>query len=205
MKITVKKLGLAIMAVMLLGCSDAIAATRLWYKTAADDWMKAMPLGNGRIGAMVYGGENCERVALNEISLWAGQHDDTSNDLCGCEALDEMRQSFFEGDFDKGNVLGEKYLTGRMTSFGTHVPLGDMTIEISNPSSEIENYTRQLNLDNATATVKYKSGATTFTREFITDYPDDVLAVRFTADKRKALSTALKYLSAYFLCGAEVR
>lgn len=193
MKITVKKLGLAIMAVMLLGCSDAIAATRLWYKTAADDWMKAMPLGNGRIGAMVYGGEGCERIAINEISLWSGQHDNTSNDLCGRDALDEMRQSFFEGDFDKGNALGEKHLTGRMTSFGTHVPLGDMTIEISNPSSTIENYTRQLNLDNATATVRYKSGATTFTREFITDYPDDVLAVRFTADKRKALSAIIGF------------
>lgn len=176
-----------------LGWANADAASRLWYKTAADDWMKAMPLGNGRIGAMVYGGDKCERVALNEISLWSGQHDETSNDLCGREALDEMRRSFFEGDLDKGNLLGEKHLTGRMTSFGTHVPLGDMTIEVSNPSDAVVDYTRQLNLENATATVSYKSGNTTFTREFIADYPDDVLAMRFTADTPKSLTATIGF------------
>ncbi|MDE5979376.1 MAG: glycoside hydrolase family 95 protein, partial [Muribaculaceae bacterium] len=61
--ITVKKIVFAGLAATILGCGDAAAAPRLWYKTAADDWMKAMPLGNGRLGAMVYGGEICERVA----------------------------------------------------------------------------------------------------------------------------------------------
>lgn len=191
--ITLKKSGLVIAAVMLLGSSGADAASRLWYRTAANDWMKAMPIGNGRIGAMVYGGEGCERIALNEISMWSGQHDDTSNDLCGRQALDEMRQCFFDGDLEKGNALGEKHLTGRMTTFGTHVPLGDMTIAIDNASGAIENYTRQLNLDNATAIVSYKTGDTRYTREFIADYPDDVLAMRFTADKRKALTATIGF------------
>ena len=192
MKISVRKFGLAITAVALLGMGDVAAASRLWYKTAADDWMKAVPLGNGRIGAMVYGGDKCERIALNEISLWSGRHDETSNDLCGRDALDEMRRSFFAGDFDKGSELGDKYLNGRMTSFGTHVPLGDMTIEVEG-RGDTKDYIRQLDLDEAVATVRYKSGAITYTREYIADYPDDVLAMRFTADKQKSLTATIGF------------
>ncbi|MDE6854288.1 MAG: glycoside hydrolase family 95 protein [Muribaculaceae bacterium] len=193
MKIPVSKSGLVMAAAMLVWASGASASSRLWYDTPADDWMKAVPLGNGRIGAMVYGGDKCERIALNEISLWSGCHDATSNDLCGREALDEMRGHFFSGNIDKGNELGEKYLTGRMTSFGTHVPLGDMTIEVENPSEGIKDYVRALSLDDATATVSYRSGTTTFTREYIADYPDDVLAMRFTADSRKAMTATIGF------------
>lgn len=178
---------------MLLGAADSVAASRLWYKSPADDWMKALPLGNGRIGAMVYGGDKCERIALNEISLWSGQHDDTSNDLCGREALGEMRRCFFEGDLDKGSALGDKYLNGRMTSFGSHVPLGDMCIEFENQTGETKDYIRQLNLDEAVASVRYKAGGTTYTREYITDYPDDILAIRFTADKRNSLTATIGF------------
>lgn len=193
MKLSIKKLGSVITLVMLLGTGGATAATRLWYKTAADDWMKAMPIGNGRLGAMVYGGEKCERIALNEISLWSGRHDETSNDLCGREALDEMRRSFQNGDLDKGNALGEKYLTGRMTSFGTHLPLGDMLVEIGNPDGNVENYTRQLNLENAVASVSYKSGGVAYSREFIADYPDDVIAMHFSSDKKNSLDAAIGF------------
>lgn len=192
MKKSVRKFGLVIAAVALFGMGDVAAASRLWYKTAADDWMKAVPLGNGRIGAMVYGGDKCERIALNEISLWSGRHDETSNDLCGRDALDEMRRSFFAGDFDKGSELGDKYLNGRMTSFGTHVPLGDMTIEVEG-RGDTKDYIRQLDLDEAVATVRYKSGAITYTREYIADYPDDVLAMRFTADKQKSLTATIGF------------
>lgn len=107
MKRSLKKIALAIVAAGLTASGGADAANRLWYKTAADDWMKAIPLGNGRIGAMVYGGDSKERIALNEISLWSGQYDPTSNDLCGREALDEMRQCFYEGDVEKGTLLAK--------------------------------------------------------------------------------------------------
>lgn len=193
MKLDLKKLVSAIVLVMLLGTGGMTAARRLWYKTAADDWMKAIPIGNGRLGAMVYGGDKCERIALNEISLWSGRHDETSNDLCGREALDEMRRCFQEGDLDKGNALGEKYLTGRMTTFGTHLPLGDMLIEFGSQAGETENYMRQLNLENAVASVSYKSGDTSFTREYIAGYPDDVIAMRFTSDRKKSFDATVGF------------
>lgn len=193
MKLDLKKLVSAIVLVMLLGTGGMTAARRLWYKTAADDWMKAIPIGNGRLGAMVYGGDKCERIALNEISLWSGRHDETSNDLCGREALDEMRRCFQEGDLDKGNALGKKYLTGRMTTFGTHLPLGDMLIEFGSQAGETENYMRQLNLENAVASVSYKSGDTSFTREYIAGYPDDVIAMRFTSDRKKSFDATVGF------------
>ncbi len=73
----------------------AQADSRLWYQQPADEWMKAVPLGNGRLGAMVYGGIDEEKVALNEISMWSGQPDPENNNLCGREHLDEIRECFF--------------------------------------------------------------------------------------------------------------
>ena len=165
---------------------------KLWYKQGADKWMQAIPIGNGRLSGMVYGGAGHDTVALNEISMWSGQPDSTSNDLCGREALAEMRDAFFKGDNALGNSLGEKYLTGRMTSFGTHVPVGDLVIDTDN-TGEITGYTRQLELDKALTTVSYHHGGTGYTREYIADYPDDVIAIRYTADKKGSLTATIGF------------
>lgn len=165
---------------------------KLWYKQGADKWMQAIPIGNGRLSGMVYGGAGHDTVALNEISMWSGQPDSTSNDLCGREALAEMRDAFFKGDNALGNSLGEKYLTGRMTSFGTHVPVGDLVIDTDN-TGEITGYTRQLELDKALTTVSYRHGGTGYTREYIADYPDDVIAIRYTADKKGSLTATIGF------------
>lgn len=163
--------------------SDAV----MWYQTPAKEWIEAAPLGNGRIGAMVYGGINQERIALNEITLWAGQRDSLQNDYCGPEHLAEIREAFFEGDLKKGNDLTHKYLDGHNVSFGTHLPLGDMVIDFEYPSNIITDYRRDLDLATAVATtsfnVKTADGDVKYTREYICDYPDDVLAMRFSADK----------------------
>jgi len=168
------------------------AGQKLWYKQAADKWMQAIPIGNGRLSGMVYGGAGHDTVALNEISMWSGQPDSTSNDLCGREALAEMRDAFFKGDNALGNTLGEKYLTGRMTSFGTHVPVGDLVIDTDN-TGEITAYTRQLELDKALTTVSYRHRGTAYTREYIADYPDDVIAFRYTADKKGSLTATIGF------------
>lgn len=162
--------------------------TTVWYSQPAAKWMQAVPLGNGRLGAMVYGGIGEERIALNEISMWSGQHDPTSNDLCGKDNLDAMREAFFKGDPELGNKIGEENLTGRMTSFGTHLPLGDLKIKFMHPEGQTGNYRRQLDLADATATVSYTCGDITYTREYITDYPDDIMAVRVTASKPESVS-----------------
>lgn len=159
----------------------------MWYQSPAKEWIEAVPLGNGRIGAMVYGGIDRERVALNEITLWAGQRDSLQNDYCGPEHLAEIRQAFFDGDLQKGNDLANQYLGGRNVSFGTHLPLGDMVLDFEYPSDRITDYRRDLDLATAVAATSFKVNTADdviiYTREYICDYPDDVLAMRIGADK----------------------
>lgn len=161
----------------------AHAGNVLWYQQPASKWMEAMPTGNGRLATMVYGGINRETVALNEISLWSGQPDSTNNDIGGRDKLDEIRRCFFNNDPEQGNKLGEKYFTGRGKSFGTHLPLGDLVIDFTYPAGRVRNYRRELDMDNAVAAVTFERGGVNYRREYITDYPDDVIAMRVTADK----------------------
>lgn len=163
---------------------------RLWYETPAAEWMEAMPLGNGRIGAMVYGGITRDRVALNEITMWAGQRDTMQNKYCGPERLAEIREAFFAGDIEKGNELTRKYLSGHSSSFGTHLPVGDLVIDFNGGNGAHE-YLRELDLSTGVVSVTYSEDGTRYTREYICDYPDDVLAMRFTADKPGAVSTTI--------------
>lgn len=165
--------------------------TSLWYKTPAKEWMEALPLGNGRIGAMVYGGINRDRIALNEITMWSGQRDSLQNDNCGPEKLAEIRSAFFDGDIAKGNELTRQYLSGRSASFGTHLPVGDLVIDVANPGPAIADYCRSLDLETGVATTTYKSNGVMFTREYICDYPDNVMAIRFTADRPGAISATV--------------
>lgn len=170
-----------------LAAAAAQSEAVMWYQAPAKEWMEAVPLGNGRIGAMVYGGIDRDRIALNEITLWAGQRDSLQNDYCGPEHLAEIRQAFFEGDLKKGNDLAHKYLDGHNVSFGTHLPLGDMVLDFQYPSANIVNYRRDLDLATAVASTSFDvvtpEGNIKYTREYICDYPDDVLTMKIMADR----------------------
>ena len=169
----------------------ATAGNLLWYQTPADDWMKAIPTGNGRLSAMVYGGIKQERLALNEISMWSGQIDTLNCTSCTPERLAEMRKYFFAGDPEKGEELGNKYLNGSNRSFGTHLPLGDLVIDFAYPEGRFTDYRRELNLDNSVTAVTFKCGNINYRRELIADYPDNVIAMRITADKPGAVTATL--------------
>lgn len=164
------------------------AETVMRYDHPAEKWMEALPIGNGRLSGMVYGGISRDRIALNEITMWSGQPDSTSSDLCGAERLAEMRSHFFNNDPEKGDSLGWKYLNGRMTTFGTHVPVGDLLIEMQHPGSDIYSYSRTLDLANAVAEVNYTAGDVAYTREYIASWPEQVMAVRLTSSKPGALT-----------------
>ena len=118
----------------------------LWYQAPASDWMEGVPVGNGRMAAIVYGGIDTERIALNEITLWAGQRDTMQNSICTPENLAEIRSHFLAGDFRTGNELTDKYLSGKSSSFGTHLPLGDLVIQSKYPAGALTDYRRELNL-----------------------------------------------------------
>lgn len=167
----------------------AASGPELVYSVPSEKWMGALPLGNGRLGAMVYGGTDVETVALNEVTLWSGQPDPGANDLCGPEKLREMREAFLSGDYKRGNELGWQNLCGHGKSFGTHLPFGDLLISM--PAGAAERYTRRLALDEAVARVGYVSGGVSFRREYFASNPAQALVIRYTADKPGAVSATV--------------
>lgn len=171
--------------------ATASSTPTMWYQQPAKEWMEAVPLGNGRLGGMVFGGIAKDRIALNEITLWAGQRDDAQNDICGPEKLAEIRKAFFDGDIALGNDLTHRYLSGQSKSYGTHLPMGEMTLSFEYPEGKITGYRRQLDLENAVATTTFKKGDITYTREYFCDYPDNVMVVSLGADTPGAVTVTV--------------
>lgn len=167
-------------------------ALKLWYKQPADEWMKSTPIGNGRMGAMIYGGIDRETVALNEITMWSGQYDENQEQAAGKDKVAEVRQLFFEGKPVEGNHLGTKYFAGTPHSFGTHLPIGDLIFDFKQDAKKAKNYHRELNLRDAMTSVSFEIDGVKFVREYFASNPDDVLVFRFSADKKGAISFDLK-------------
>lgn len=166
---------------------------KVWYKQPAKVWMESSPLGNGRIGAMVYGGIETETVALNEITMWSGEPDKFQERLCGKDMLNEIRQIFFAGDYSRGNKIASGYLAGTPHSFGTHVPLGDLKMDFKYPQGNVSDYKRELNLENAINTVTFNVGSVKYTREYFCSNPDEALIIKLSVSKTKALNLALSF------------
>ncbi len=163
------------------------AGNSLVYTRQAAVWTQALPLGNGRIGAMVWGDPETETISLGEVTLWAGGPDPGANDLCGRENLDKMREAFFAGDIKEGNRLGQEHLSGHGKSFGTNLPLGDIVIDFSG-KGEVGNYVRSLDLDSALARVSYSRGGAEHTGEYLCSNPAGVFAARFTSSDKRGIN-----------------
>ncbi|WP_165040761.1 glycoside hydrolase N-terminal domain-containing protein [Dysgonomonas sp. ZJ709] len=164
---------------------------KLWYRQPADEWMKALPLGNGRIGVMVFGDVENETVALNEITMWSGQKDRFQERPLGPELLSDIRQLFFAGEYAEGNRIVTEFMAGTPHSFGSHVPAGDLKMNFKYPAGDVSDYKRELDLNNAIHTVTFRIGNTLYTREYFCSNPDDALIIRLSASKPKMLNLDL--------------
>ena len=163
----------------------------LTYSQPSEKWMGALPLGNGRLGAMVYGGTDVETIALNEVTLWSGQPDPEANNLCGPEKLKEIREAFLSGDYKRGNELGWQNLCVHGKSFGTHLPFGDIVIKAKTIKPRTFGYSRSLSLDEAIARVSFLQEGITYRREYFTSNPAQALIIRYTASRKQAISTTI--------------
>ena len=163
----------------------------LWYDQPADEWMKSTPVGNGRLGAMVYGGVLGEIIAINESSMWSGAHDPHQEQPFGKEKMKELRQLFFDGKLVEGNQIAGENLRGLLHSFGTHLPIGDLKLSFTYPEGKITNYKRSLNMNQALSTVSYKVGAIQYTRECFASNPDDAIILHTSADKKGSITADL--------------
>ena len=182
---------LGAMALALSGCqsaTDSCETTELWYAQPAEVWMESLPIGNGRLGAMTYGGIEEEKLALNESTMWSGQYNENQNKPFGREKMDQLRKLFFEGKLSEGNRIAGDNLHGNQTSFGTHLPIGDLKMQFIYPEGKVTDYRRSLSLDEAVSSVSFNSGGVNYKREYFATNPDNVLVLRLTADKQKSIT-----------------
>ncbi len=182
---------LAAMALALSGCqsaTDSCETTELWYAQPAKVWMESLPIGNGRLGAMTYGGIEEEKLALNESTMWSGQYNENQNKPFGREKMNQLRKLFFEGKLSEGNRIAGDNLHGNQTSFGTHLPIGDLKMQFIYPEGKVTDYRRSLSLDEAVSSVSFNSGGVNYKREYFATNPDNVLVLRLTADKQKSIT-----------------
>lgn len=182
---------LAAMALALSGCqsaTDSCGTTELWYAQPAKVWMESLPIGNGRLGAMTYGGIEEEKLALNESTMWSGQYNENQNKPFGREKMNQLRKLFFEGKLSEGNRIAGDNLHGNQTSFGTHLPIGDLKMQFIYPEGKVTGYRRSLSLDEAVSSASFNSGGVNYKREYFATNPDNVLVLRLTADKQKSIT-----------------
>ncbi|MBU6398965.1 MAG: glycoside hydrolase N-terminal domain-containing protein [Verrucomicrobia bacterium] len=162
------------------------APLTLWYRRPAGPWVQALAVGNGRLGAMVFGGVNQERLQLNEDTLWAGGPYDPVNPLAR-GALPEVRQLIFDGKYrDADRLISEKVMANPLRQM-PYQTLGDLRLDFPAVTT-VEHYRRELNLDTAIAGVSYTADGVRFTREVFASPVDQVIVVRLTADKPGRIS-----------------
>jgi alpha-L-fucosidase 2 len=154
---------------------------RLWYERPAAQWVEALPIGNGRLAAMVFGGTENERVQLNECTLWAaGPYDPSHPDALA--ALSEARRLIFAGKWPEAhNLIGARMMARPLQQMPYQV-VGDLRLSFPGHAAAAD-YRRQLDLDTAVASTRYTVGGVKFTREILSSPVDQVIAIRLTADK----------------------
>lgn len=150
----------------------------LWYRQPARHWVEALPIGNGRLGAMVFGGVDTERLQLNEDTLWSGEPTDWNNP--GAKTvLPELRRLLDEGDYIGADALCKK-MQGPFTQ--SYQPMGNLFLDFNSPTQP-SSYRRELDLDRAMTTTCYATDHAVFTREIFSSYPDQVIVIRLTCNQ----------------------
>ena len=163
---------------------------RLWFAQPAEKWTDALPIGNGRLGAMIFGGVSDERIQFNEDTLWKGQPHDyvragASNHLA------EIRQLLFDGKIKEAEGVAKTNFLSDPVRQKAYQPFGDLHLHFTGQTN-ISDYRRELDLDTAIARVTYRADGVNYKREAFASYPDNVIVLRFTADKPGNVSFTLK-------------
>ncbi|MGQ9763118.1 MAG: glycoside hydrolase family 95 protein [Thermogutta sp.] len=153
---------------------------RLWYRQPAATWVEALPIGNGRLGAMIFGGVSQERLQLNEDTIWKG-HPHSYAHPGAAQYLPEIRRLLAEGRQAEAEKLAMQHFMSLPLRQMPYQPLGDLLLQFRH-SGQVEDYRRELSLDTATVTVRYRVGTTTFIRQMFVSYPDQIIVIHMVAE-----------------------
>jgi alpha-L-fucosidase 2 len=181
------------LAVTLLLVSADVAAARdeimLWFKQPAKDWNEALPVGNGRLAAMVFGQVNRERIQINEESLWSGQKINNNNPEA-LKRLPQIRRLLLGGKNMEAVRLAEESLLGTPPRVRSYQSLGDLWLEFD-AGQKVENYRRELDLRTGIASVSYASDGVQFRREVFVSAPDNIIVVHISSSRSASLNTKI--------------
>ncbi len=161
----------------------------LWYDKPANGWTEALPLGNGRLGAMIYGGDSTETIQFNEETLWSGQPHDYSHPGA-YQYLDEIRSLLWAGKQDEATKLGNEKFMSQPFGQQCYLPFGSILLNF--PGHEnATNYKRKLDLEEAISTVIYEVDGVKYKREVFASNPDQALVLHLESSKKKALTFSI--------------
>ncbi|GHH42602.1 glycosyl hydrolase family 95 catalytic domain-containing protein [Lentzea cavernae] len=165
----------------------------LWYdRPAGSDWLRALPVGNGRLGAMVFGNTDTERLQLNEDTVWAGGPHDYSNPR-GAGSLAQIRQLVFSNQWTQAQSLIDQTMLGSPAGQLAYQPVGDLRLAL--PSGTASGYQRTLDLTTATAAVGYVMNGVRHRREVFASAPDQVIVLRLTSETSGSVSFTASFSS----------
>lgn len=190
------KRGIVLILILFIPCScveekkgmiqDIDPTTLMWYTHPADKWENALPIGNGRLGAMVFGKTGEERIQFNEETYWSGgPYSQTFEG--GFKALPEIQQLIFEGKYLQAHKLFGRHLMGYPVEQQKYQSMGDLILRFSG-AGEVTDYVNRLDLDRAIVTTSYEQDGIQFKREVFVTPVDQVIVIRITADPSGSLS-----------------
>jgi alpha-L-fucosidase 2 len=178
---------------LLLSPAIAAADLTLWYRQPAAEWNEALPVGNGRLGAMIFGGPAKDQIQFNESTVWTGGPHEYQR-AGASQALPEIRRLLNAGKQKEAETLAMEKFMGDPIRQKAYQSFGDLWIQQSitaNPS----NYRRELDLDNAIASVRFTDQGVDYKREYLASHPAGLIAIRLTASKPQSISVTLSMTS----------
>jgi alpha-L-fucosidase 2 len=171
----------------------ALNDLELWYRSPASEWTAALPLGNGRLGAMVFGGVPRDEFQLNESTLWSGSPYQPTNDEAR-PSLDAVRQLIFEGRYAEAEALANAHSLARPYLEMSYQPAGHLYLDTVHPEL-FTDYRRSLDLDRAMTTTTYRCRGVTYTREAFISATHGILVIRIRADQPGSVGVGVELTS----------
>lgn len=164
---------------------------KLWYNKPAYAFEESLPLGNGKLGALVYGGANNDSIQLNDITLWTGVPVNPNEGGEAYKWIPKIREALFKEDYKTADSL-QHYVQGHNSEF--YQPLGMINIKDCN-QGEFTDYYRELSLDNSVATVRYRRNGIQYTKEYFASHPDKMIAIKLSASQKRAINCDISLTS----------
>ena len=184
---------LILLSAMYAASARASGPHTLWYDRPAQNWNEALPIGNGRLGAMIFGNVAAERLQLNEETIWAGRPNNNANPEA-LEYLPKVRQLVWEGKYKEAQDMATQHVQSNTNHGMPYQPFGDLNIHFP-CHGDYTGYRRELSLDSAVATTRYTAGGVEYRREYIASLSDNVIAVRLTATRKGAITCTATFTS----------